>query len=94
MGANALDYFDNSPLYQELPKLITETDPNTLVANIENVLAKYFKIDGLAISLIHSESVARFSQNRVIHEYLLDELDKVFFDGTESLNFKQTKKPG
>ena len=91
MGATALDHFDNSPLYQDLPRLITETDPNNLVANIENALAKYFKIDGLAISLNQSESVARFSQNRIIHENLLDELDQEFFDGTGSHYFKQSK---
>ena len=90
-GATALDHFDNSPLYQDLPRLITETDPNNLVTNIENVLAKYFKVDGLAISLNQSESIARFSQNKVIHASLLDELDKVFLDGTECHNFKQTK---
>ena len=91
LGATALDNLDNFPLYQDLPRLITETDPNNLVAKIENVLATYFKIDGLAISLNQSESAARFSQNKVIHENLLDELDKVFFDGAQNCNLWQTK---
>ena len=91
MSDGSIELFDQFSISSELPKWINETDPNTLSAHIENFFNKYFKIDGFAISLIRSESAVRFSQNRIIHEKLINELDKVFLNGTESLKFKQTK---
>lgn len=86
MNEDGLNFLDKSPLFQELPKLITETDPNTQAVKIENILENYFDINGFAISVIHSELVVRHTDRKIIHETILDELDKLIFDGQEAGN--------
>ena len=86
MNENRLNFLDKSPIFQELPNLITETDPNIQVVNIEHILERYFDIDGFAISVINSESVVRHTNRKIIHDSILDELDRIFFNGQEAIN--------
>ena len=85
MNENGLNFLDKSPIFQELPNLITETDPNIQAVNIEHILERYFDIDGFAISVIHSGSVVRHTNKKIIHETILNELDKMFFNGQEAI---------
>ena len=78
--------FDNFQIYQELPNLITETDPNKQAVNIENILEKYFDIDGFAISVINSDTAVRHTNRNIISEAILDELDTMLFKGQEATN--------
>ena len=86
-----LNFIEKSSLVQELPKLITETDPSTQAVNIENVLAKYFNLEGFAISIINGHSVERHSNKKVIHDSLLDELDRMFLEQQDAGHLEKTK---
>ena len=81
-----LNFLDYSPVYQELPHFITEKDPNAQAVNIENILEKYFDLDGFAISVVNCDSVVRHTNNKIIHENILDELDKIFFKEPNTVN--------
>jgi hypothetical protein len=82
-------FFETFPISNELPKFITETDPSIQTSNIENMLGKFFNIDGFAISVFNDESVIRHTHKKEIHEHLLDQLDRIFFSGQDA-NIKET----
>ena len=86
MNEDVMRLFDNSPIYQELPNLITETDPRKQAVNIENILEKYFEIDGFAISVINGDSTVRHINRKIISEAILDNLDTMLLIGQEATN--------
>lgn len=89
MSDELLNFIDLSPISLELPNLITETDPDIQAVNIENLLEKYFDIDGFAISIITNDSVARHTNKKVIHDNLLDTLDDIFFNDQDGENIEK-----
>ena len=85
---DGLNFFDRYPISQELPGLITETDPNVQAANIENLLEKFLAINGFAISVITDDSVVRHTNKNVIQENLLNRLDEMLFNAQDEVKFK------
>jgi putative methionine-R-sulfoxide reductase with GAF domain len=81
-----LNFYDMSPISQELPNLISETDPNAQALKIENLLDKHFYIDGFAVSIVNDDSIVRHSNEKIIHEDLLKKLDELLLNEQEGVN--------
>lgn len=84
-----LNFYDMSPISLEIPSLITETDPNIQAISIENLLEKYFNIDGFAISVIAYDSAVRHTNKKIIHEELLNKLDEIILNGQGGVNIEK-----